>query len=137
MVASDYSSMHYVGVDVHRAWRSLIVYRHRLMNRRVGVKNQVRGLLRGLGIAAPAGKRLWSKKGLKWLKEQTLGERAAGELAALQRDMAAEELEELNQKIARVEKRLDQIADASPAVTLLKTIPGVGRRMAPRRREPE
>ena len=113
-----------------RAWRGLIVYRHRLMNRRVGVKNQVRGLLRGLGIAAPAGKRLWSKKGLKWLKEQTLGEQAAGELAALQRDMAAEELEELNQKIARVQKRLDQIADASSAVTLLKTIPGVGRRTA-------
>jgi transposase len=116
--------VHVPSADV-RAWRGLIVYRHRLMNRRVGVKNQVRSLLRGLGISAPTGKRLWSNKGLKWLKEQTLGE-----LAALQRDMAAEELEELNRKIRRAEKRLNQIADASPAVALLKTIPGVGIRTA-------
>jgi len=101
------------------------VYRHRLMNRRVGVKNQVRGLLRGLGIAAPAGKRLWSKTGLKWLEGQTLGE-----LSALQRDMAVEELQDLNKRIGRVEKQLNQIADASPAVALLKTIPGVGARTA-------
>jgi transposase len=108
-----------------RAWRGLIVYRHRLMNRRVGVKNQVRGLLRGLGIAAPAGKRLWSKTGLKWLEGQTLGE-----LSALQRDLAVEELQDLNKRIGRVEKQLNQIADASPAVALLKTIPGVGVRTA-------
>jgi transposase len=108
-----------------RAWRGLIVYRNRLMNRRVGVKNQVRGLLRNLGIPAPAGKRLWSGKGLKWLKEQ-----AMGELAALQRDMASEELEDLNKRIGRVEKELNRIAQASPAVALLKTIPGVGIRTA-------
>jgi transposase len=116
--------VHVPGPDV-RAWRSLIVYRHRLMNRRVGVKNQVRGLLRNLGNAAPAGKRLWSNKGIKWLKEQTLGE-----LAALQRDMGAEELEELNKRIGRAEKQLNQIANASPAIALLKTIPGVGVRTA-------
>lgn len=108
-----------------RAWRGLIVYRHRLMNRRVGVKNQLRSLLRGLGIAAPAGRRLWSGKGIKWLNEQTLGE-----LAALQRDIAVDELQDLNRKIHRVEKELNKIADASPAVTLLKTIPGVGVRTA-------
>ena len=109
-----------------RAWRSLIVYRNRLVNRRVGIKNQIRGLLRNLGIAAaPAGKRLWSGRGMKWLKEQTLGE-----LAALQRDIAAEELEDLSQRIRRVEKQLNQIADASPAVALLRTIPGVGTRTA-------
>jgi transposase len=112
-----------------RAWRSLIVYRHRLMNRRVGVKNQIRGLLRNRGIAAPGGKRLWSGKGIKWLKglnEQT----GLGELEALQRDMATEELEDLNGRIRRVEKQLNQIAQASPAVALLRTIPGVGVRTA-------
>jgi transposase len=116
--------VHVPAPDV-RAWRSLIVYRHRLMNRRVGVKNQLRSLLRGLGISAPAGKRLWSGKGVRWLKEQALGE-----LAALQRDMAAEELDDLNRKIRRVEKELNRIAQASPAVALLKTIPGVGIRTA-------
>jgi transposase len=116
--------VHVPSPDV-RAWRGLIVYRNRLMNRRVGIKNQIRGLLRSLGIAAPSGKRLWSGRGIKWLKEQ-----AMPELTALQRDLAAEELEDLNKRIRRVEKQLNQIADASAAVTLLKTIPGVGVRTA-------
>jgi transposase len=117
-------AVHVPSPDV-RAWRALIVYRHRLMNRRVGVKNQLRGLLRGLGVSAPAGKRLWSKRGLAWLGEQTLDE-----LSALQRDLAAEELMDLNTRIGRVERRLNTIAAASPGVTLLKTIPGVGTRTA-------
>jgi transposase len=116
--------VHVPSADV-RAWRGLIVYRNRLMNRRVGIKNQIRGLLRNLGIVAPAGKRLWSGKGLRWLKEQI-----TPELAALQRDIATEELEDLNGRIRRVEKQLNAIADASPAVALLKTIPGVGVRTA-------
>lgn len=115
----------HVPVAEVRAWRQLIVYRNRLMNRRVGVKNQIRGLLRNLGIAAPAGKRLWSGRGIGWLKGQTLNE-----LAALQRDMACEELQDLNARLRRVEQRLNRIADASPAVALLRTIPGVGVRTA-------
>lgn len=116
--------VHVPNSDV-RAWRGLIVYRHRLMDRRVGVKNRIRAMLRGLGIICPAGKKLWSRKGIRWLKDQ-----AMGELPALQRDMAAEELEELNAKLARAQKQLDKMADAHPAVTLLKTIPGVGNRTA-------
>lgn len=116
--------VHVPDADV-RAWRGLIVYRHRLMDRRVGVKNRIRAMLRGLGIACPAGKRLWSNKGIRWLKDLPMGE-----LPALQRDMAAEELQELNQKIARAQKQLDKMADASPAVAVLKTIPGVGNRTA-------
>ena len=116
--------VHVPAPDV-RAWRGLIVYRHRLMDRRVGVKNRIRALLRGLGVDCPAGKKLWSKKGITWLKGQEMGE-----LPALQRDMAADELEELNRKITRAEKQLNKMADAHPAVTLLKTIPGVGNRTA-------
>lgn len=108
-----------------RAWRGLIVYRQRLVERRSAVKSQVRSMLRGQGIAAPGGKRLFSGKGLKWLKEQQLPD-----LPALQRDMGAEELQELTQKIQRVNRQLDYLAEAHPGVTLLKTIPGVGVRTA-------
>jgi transposase len=116
--------VHVPNSDV-RAWRALILYRHRLMDRRVGVKNRIRAMLRGLGIVCPPGKKLWSRKGIKWLKDRPMGE-----LPALQRDMAAEELEELNAKIARAQRQLDKLADAHPGVTLLKTIPGVGTRTA-------
>ena len=116
--------VHVPRADV-RAWRALITYRHKLMSKRVGIKNQIRALLRGLGIVALSGKRLWSGKGLAWLKEQSLSE-----ADALRRDMSVEELGEVNQKIRRVEKELDRRADAHPGVTLLKTIPGVGVRTA-------
>ena len=116
--------VHVPRADV-RAWRALITYRHKLMSKRIGIKNQIRALLRGLGIVALSGKRLWSGKGLAWLKEQSLSE-----ADALRRDMSVEELGEVNQKIRRVEKELDRRADAHPGVTLLKTIPGVGVRTA-------
>jgi transposase len=117
--------VHVPRADV-RAWRALITYRHRLISKRVAVKNQIRALLRGLGIVdAPAGKRMWSRKGLAWFKQQELAE-----ADALRRDMSLEELQEVNAKIRRVEKELGRRADAHPGVTLLKTIPGVGVRTA-------
>jgi transposase len=116
--------VHVPRADV-RAWRALITFRHTLMNRRVGIKNQIRALLRGLGIVALSGKRLWSGKGIQWLKALPLAEPDA-----LRRDLAAEELDEINIKLKRVEKELNKRADAHPGVTLLKTIPGVGVRTA-------
>jgi transposase len=116
--------VHVPRADV-RAWRALITYRHKLMSKRVAVKNQIRALLRGLGIQALPAKRLWSKKGLAWL-----GQRELAESDALRRDMSLEELEEVNAKIRRVEKELDRRADAHPGVALLRTIPGVGVRTA-------
>jgi transposase len=116
--------VHVPRADV-RAWRALITYRHKLMSKRVAVKNQIRALLRGLGIQALPAKRLWSRKGVAWLKEQELEESDA-----LRRDMSLEELEEVNAKIRRVEKELNRRADAHPGVALLRTIPGVGVRTA-------
>ena len=117
-------AVHVPSLDV-RAWRGLIECRRRLMDRRVAVKNQARALLRSLGIMALAAKTLWSKKGLAWLEGQALGE-----ADSLRRDLLVEELSELNQKIKRAEKELARRADAHPAVTLLRTIPGVGIRTA-------
>src|SRR6187551_2048615 len=63
--------VHVPHADV-RAWRGLVAYRQTLVGRRVAVKNQVRALLRSHGMVTPAGKRLWSGKGLAWLKAQAL-----------------------------------------------------------------
>lgn len=115
---------HVPSADV-RAWRGLIEYRQRLMGRRAAVKNQARALLRSLGVEARAGKRLWSGKGVAWLKAVPL-EGAD----ALRRDLLAEELSGLTEKVRRVEKELKVRADAHPGVTLLMTIPGVGVRTA-------
>jgi transposase len=106
-----------------RGWRALIEYRRKLLGQRTGIKNQVRALLRGLGMVVARG--LWTKKGQQWLKEQAMG---AGD--DLRRQIMMEELEELTAKINRVEKELAQIAQGHAGVALLMTIPGVGMRTA-------
>jgi transposase len=115
--------VHVPGVEV-RQWRGLIEFRVTMLNRRVALKNQVRALLRGLGITAPRG--LWSKKGIAWLKELS----GLGDADALRRDMLIDELSEVNRRMKPLEQMLAKIADRHPAVRLLMTIPGVGIRTA-------
>ena len=115
--------VHVPGVNV-RQWRRLIEFRQKLLQRRVMIKNQLRAILRGEAIPAPKG--LWSRKGQSWLSTLQLND-ALG----LERDLLCEELADLQQKITRVEKELKKIAERHPAaVTLLRTIPGVGVRTA-------
>ena len=117
--------VHVPSADV-RAWRGLIELRRKLVGRRTAVKAQLRALLRGAGACdAPAGKALWSRKGLRWL--------ASAELSgadALRRDLLLEELAQAEERVGRVTKELDRRADAHPGVALLRTVPGVGPRTA-------
>jgi transposase len=118
-------AVHVPGADV-RAWRGLIELRRKLVGRRTAVKAQLRALLRGAGACdVPAGKALWSKKGLGRLAAAPLCE-----ADALRRDLLLEELSEAQARVVRVTKELDRRADAHPGVTLLRTIPGVGPRTA-------
>ncbi|PQO43837.1 IS110 family transposase [Blastopirellula marina] len=115
----------YVPSDQVRAWRQLIEYRSRVVAKRTRAKNSLRALLRSLGIASPRGPSLWTRKGITWLRELKL------ELMyALRRDLRLDEMELLDQQIARCETQLKRFADTHPAVGLLQTIPGVGPRTA-------
>jgi transposase len=114
--------VHVPSIDV-RQWRASIEWRQSLLARRVAVKNQLRAILRSIGLTVP--RNLWSEKGLAWLKEQELSE-----IDQLRREMLLEELQDLKRKIALVEKHLAKIADRHPGITLLRTIPGVGIRTA-------
>jgi transposase len=118
-------AVHMPSMDV-RGWRSLIEHRHRQVAKRTRAKNGIRSLLRGYGIAAPSRSRLWTRKGLAWLRELAL----PLEMAALQRDILLEEVEHLDAQVKRVEKELNRIGDGNPGVILLRTIPGVGARTA-------
>lgn len=106
-----------------RQWRGLIEFRQALLAERVRCKNRVRALLRGQGILMP--KSLWSKKGVLWLREQSLPD-----LDALRLDILLQELQETTQKMKKVEKVLNGIADRHAAVQLPMSIPGVGPRTA-------
>ncbi|MBX3438974.1 MAG: transposase [Planctomycetaceae bacterium] len=61
-------TVHIPTADV-RAWRELITFRRKLIEKRTKAKNGIRALLRSLGIQAPQHPGLWTKQGLRWLQQ--------------------------------------------------------------------
>lgn len=118
-------TVHVPSADV-RAWRELITFRRRIVEKRTRAKNGIRGLLRSLGIKGPAVAALWTRKGIQWLIELPLD----NPMHALKRDLLLDEIESLSGQLKRVEKELQRYADNSVGVQLLRSIPGVGIRTA-------
>jgi transposase len=109
-----------------RAWRRMIEYRRRTIDKRTMGKNQIRALLRTHGIPSPPGQKLWAKQQRPWLRSLALPTASD----ALQLSMLVEELEHQERQVARVTAALNKIAGNHPGVILLRTIPGVGPRTA-------
>ena len=118
-------TVHVPSADV-RAWRELITFRRKLIEKRTRAKNGIRGLLRSLGIQAPRKPGLWTKKGLAWLKQLAFD----NFMHALKRDLLVEEIIGLSDQLRRVEKELGRYSADSVAVRILRSIPGVGPRTA-------
>jgi transposase len=116
-----------------RAWRGLIEFRRRLIDKRTAAKNQLRALLRGNGLLRPpkgTGGGLWTRKGLAWVAALTEADLPGGGGPLVQRDLLIDEPSELAAKVKRVEAELAGIAKRHPTVAVLTTIPGVGIRTA-------
>jgi len=118
-------TVHVPSADV-RAWRELINCRGQLVAKRTRAKNGVRGLLRSAGVTPPKKPGLWTKAGLTWLRQLELPTASQ----QLRRDLLHEEIETLTRQVRRIEQELDRQARKTPAVALLRTIPGVGARTA-------
>ena len=115
-----------------RQWRALIAYRHALVGRRTAIKNNVRSILDRQGLIHACGKSGWTQAALAVLGElaRPLSEAGAEELW---RGMVHVELEALGQVqhlITQVETKLEALAEADARVAQLRTIPGVGPRLA-------
>jgi transposase len=106
-----------------RQWRRLVELRRVLVARRTAVKNQLRGLLRTLGLESPRG--LFTRKGMA-----AVGAQAMDDASALERDLLVEELKSASGRVRRVQKELNRRAKDDARVTLLMTVPGVGARTA-------
>ena len=109
-----------------RAWRELITFRRKLVEKRTRVKNNLRALLRTVGLEAPRRPGLWTKAGIAWLQNAEFTQ----PMHALKRDLLLDELDQLSLQIGRVEKQLDRFSRDNPAVWQLRSIPGVGPRTA-------
>jgi transposase len=115
-----------------RQWRGLLRYRSHQIKRRTTVKNRIRSILDGEGIAMAAGRKGWTQQGLESLRAMACPWEALT-TRELWRGELHEELMQYDQITAcirRVEQKLDALADCDDRVKLLRTVPGVGPRLA-------
>ena len=115
-----------------RQWRALIVYRSKLVQRRTKIKNHIRDLLLREGQLLPRGRTAWTQAGLTTLAAlaQPLAEVGSAELWRGELGIELAQFRELQQQLMAVETKLDELAAADARVKLLRTIPGVGPRLA-------
>ena len=114
-----------------RHWRSLILYRQKLIERRTAVKNAIHALLVAEGRAMKAGREGWSSESLATLKAlaKPIARCGIDELWAGHLWMELQNLEHLQEQIAALDKKLNALAEADHRVIRLRTIPGVGPRL--------
>ena len=115
-----------------RQWRALITYRQQLVRRRTRIKNHIRDLLLREGQILARGSKCWRKLGRELLTSLAQPLNEVG-VAALWRGELYEELQQLELlqvRIAAVEEKLNALGSADTRVKLLRTIPGVGPRLA-------
>jgi transposase len=115
-----------------RQWRSLILYRQKLIERRTRVKNKIHALLVGEGRAMGGGRQAWADASLAAVSRlaRPLGDCAKDDLWRGQLHMELAALDDLNHAVERLDQRLDALGQADARVIRLQTIPGVGPRLS-------
>lgn len=115
-----------------RQWRALITYRQRLVQRRTKIKNNIRDLLQREGIIIPARQKAWSQRGLGALSELTrpLAELPTEELWRGELALELNQLRAVQEQLETAEAKLNALGAMDARVQLLRTIPGVGPRLA-------
>jgi len=103
----------------NRDLRQLLWHRHRLVQMRTRVKNQVQAIALNEGIRRKTG--LWSKLGRVQLESLSLAP-----WSARRRQDLLELLDRLNPKIDELSTAIQQAAEQRPEVQRLMTHPGVG-----------
>lgn len=115
-----------------RQWRALITYRSKLVSRRTSIKNSIRSLLDRQGYWTTVGRGAWTTVGLQRLRDLScdLDDVTANELWRGQLGMELTALEQVQGMIDQVSQQLDALGAKDERVQRLRTIPGVGPRLA-------
>jgi transposase len=115
-----------------RHWRSLILYRHKLIERRTAIKNSIHALLVVEGRAMMGGREVWTGESMAKLRKlaKTIKECSKDELWSGHLQMELDSLDHLVEQIEELDRKLDALGDADSRVIRLKTIPGVGPRLS-------
>lgn len=115
-----------------RQRRTLITYRQQLVRRRTKIKNHIRDLLLREGQILARGSKCWNQSGLALLQSQArpLAEVGVRELWRGELHEELEQLQLLQARLALVEEKLNSLGASDAQVQLLRTVPGVGPRLA-------
>ena len=115
-----------------RQKRSLINYRQGLTKRLTQVKNNIRAILDVHELEIPGGKKGWSKKNLMILEQWSCPVQQCGpeELWRGELYMELSLFEHISELLLEVEQKLKSLNAKDKNVQLLKTVPGVGERLA-------
>lgn len=115
-----------------RQWRSLILYRHKLIERRTAIQNSIHALMVSEGRAMKSGRQQWRPELLGELRKlaRPIAQCNAQELWPGHLWMELESLDHLMQQINELDRKLDALGNADHRVIRLKTIPGVGPRLS-------
>ena len=123
-----------VHVPPHRVrqWRQLIYYRETLMSERVSIKNRLRAVLLQEQRLLAGGKKAWSGQEYQRLGELglALDQCADDELWRGMVKLELARLEQLQEQIEAVERKLDQISRGNEDIERVKEVAGVGARTA-------
>jgi transposase len=115
-----------------RQWRVTIQHRRKIVNRITAVKNRIRAFLKANGFVKPAERGSWWKLSNRaWMRQLAEeGEVASEQLWRMSLADMLDELELLENQLARVTRYLDNYLKSKPGGGLLMSIPGVGPRTA-------
>lgn len=122
----------YVPEAKTRQWRRLITFRQSLVARVTAVKNSIRAILDGQGLALAGGKSGWTLDALGYLSRlaRPLAEAADEDLWRGQLDVELNQLDDALCALEQVEAKLDALAEDDERVAQLQSIPGVGKRLS-------
>lgn len=116
-----------------RQRRSLINYRQSIVKRVTQSKNIIRAILQAQDIRMLKGKNAWTQKGIEYLRSMAMPISEIEDAEQLWRGQLHTEIQVLdttNEQLKKITAKLDNFAKKDDKVKLLKTIPGVGPRVA-------
>ena len=116
-----------------RQRRRLVHYRRVLVDRRTQIKNQVRSIFSQQGLSLPPRGKAWTKIGLRQIAGEARPLADCASIDDLWRGRLSVELlllEQLTAQVEQVDARLDALSAADDRVRLLRSVPGVGPRLA-------
>jgi transposase len=117
-----------------RQRRRMVHYRRALVERRTGIKNQMRSIYSQQGLPLPSRGKAWTKAGIKQMSQDArpIASCAIDELWRGRLHVELQLLESISKQIDQVDEKLDALGAEDDRVKLLQTVPGVGPRLAER-----